>query len=342
MKKLNEKLSAKDIKSLRRGYVSVYEKMDMIYFKVAIKGKGDFEVRSKKGNVFTQVDCVCNSFVNEVVNFANSLPADRLFDDFGQIVIGFFYHPKRVKRFIEYNNIPDDTFILSDYYVKDKEKRDDYLIIEILSPFCPYNVDIGTYMFNFRFSSDSELNVENVKRVVKERGLTFSGNDVDDIEGVILRTVDGKAFSVPFKETPEVDDKISRLLYRDMIVADFLSVMSDKLFTIKANDYVTHMSRAFVEYINSTDIFNRMCIESEDLLPPANGNVIGNLSTDLLDPIMTSICANPLYANTFRVLLMAFSPFKKSLDAFRCDVWHPELMKMTFTFFSNKYITERK
>ena len=42
MKKLNEKLSAKDIKSLRRGYVSVYEKMDMIYFKVAIKGKGDF------------------------------------------------------------------------------------------------------------------------------------------------------------------------------------------------------------------------------------------------------------------------------------------------------------
>lgn len=339
MKKLSDNLSKRDVDSLvKGGFVSVYEKMDMIYFKVSITGPRDFEIRSKKGNPYTEVDYVCNSFIFDVKKFVDALPIDKLFECFGDVIIGFFYHPKRAKRVIEYENIPDNTFIISDYYTKDVMKRDDYLLMEILSPFCPYNMDIGTYMFNMKFHKADDVNPEFVKETVLKKGRTFSGNGVDNIGGVILRTIEGKSFSVIFTPSPEVGDKTSKLLYRDMVVADFLSVMSERFFTIKGDTYLDHMSQAFIEYVNTTDLFTKMYIESDDLIPPFNGNIIGPISLELLDSVTSSICrSNPLYANVFRILIVAFNPHRKSFDVSKRDMFNPELVKMIITFLSNKY-----
>ena len=102
-----------------------------------------------------------------------------------------------------------------------------------------------------------------------------------------------------------------KVLYYPAVLENFCHVVNNNvdIDSIVSGDkeYVDIIYDLFMEYINNTNIFKKMYIEDEDLLPP-NSGYIGDIDYDSLPPTVKVICkVNNTYKNILRILLITFN-----------------------------------
>lgn len=327
-----QQIKDSEIERYREKCLSVYEKLDMVYFKI-VADRGEYYVKTAKGRRLSDVDVIINTVYRDISRFAGCFDVSGALDAFGEFAVGFFYLPVKKPNSITYSEIDEGTFILSDYHVENKDSRDDDLMASFVSKDFKFVVgkdgNMGPFLGKVRLGEwfnkyDDPYTM--VHCVFNEMGTdeTFSGNPVDGIEGIVLR--DGKlAFGVLLNDTRSEMEISSKLIYRDTFLKNFIHTVypeiCDRVIDPR-KDYVSNVCALFVEYIDSTDFFNVMWFEEDDFLPPSGGYV-GDVSYEMLPPIISVICKrNPVYKNILRILLITFNDESclKKFDRFEGEV----------------------
>ena len=313
-------ITDKDLAYMQTHKVTVTEKLDMIYFKVIITESGVYPLTSKNKQI-GKVDCIVNSIYKDIVDFVeNNIKSkyDKLYNTFGNCECGFFFKPVPKTCTIEYANCID-KFILGNLYtsvksMNDMDKFADIINVNSLKPICEKEC-----ICKFDDINDS---IDIVNKMTD--GKTWSGNNIDHIEGIILSC--GKMnYKVTVVDTTPDIEKTTKKLYRDTILENFCHVITDNEnsedIMNSEKDYVNKVCDLFLEYINKTNIFTKMYIEEEDLLPP-NSGYIGDIDYDSLPPTVKIVCkGNNTYKNILRILLITFnrSVFDNKFKNFNTD-----------------------
>lgn len=316
-------ITKKDLDYFNSHPVIVYEMLDLPYFKVDVD-RDHVNITTSKGKNITEVDAIVNSVYNDIREFVINyiaLNCDDIVDVFGPTKLGFFYKPVDKTNIIKYNNIPNGSFILNNFYTADKSAKSVNKLIDIIGD-CFYEFPIITeleYLPDVDINDEPKCLVENIAGVY-----TWSKEPVQYIEGVILSSLDGKKkYKIVVNSTETNIDKSTLKVYRDFVVEDFARVMMDGDYVTDINyntDYVDVMCELFLNYINDSELLLRTHIEPEDLLPPRDG-YIGDINYDKLSSTVSIICnGNELFKNMFRIILVAFQPgnSERKFDSF-CD-----------------------
>jgi hypothetical protein len=294
----------KEISYLRSHPCEIIEKLDMIYFKVVISESG-LSVFNSKNKEITQVDCIVNSVYNNIMNYVHDVIAyrtDDILEMFGPCRIGIFYHPVARTNVISYNSV-SYKFILCDFYTDDKSKNDEQKLSDLLA--------LIERPLIKRFESLPEFSYTDPESVINilTDGKTWSGNGIDDIEGIIIQSPKYR-FQIVETDTTSKLEKESKKLYRDTVLENLANVVFDQnidVATLKGNDYVEKACSLFLEYITKTNLMSKMYIEPEDLLPPTSG-YIGDLVLTRLPSTVRLICkGNSIYKNILRIILVTFN-----------------------------------
>ena len=300
-------ITKKDLAYMQTHRVTVTEKLDMIYFKVVITDSDVYTLNSKNKQI-GKVDCIVNSIYKDIVDFVdNNIKSryDELYNEFGNCDCGFFYKPVPKTCTITYDNCTD-RFILGNLYTSTKKLNDadkfaSMIGVSVLKPIC-----VKDCICKF----DDINNCLDIASRMTD-GKTWSGNDIDKIEGIILSC--GKMnYKITITDTTPNIEKTTKKLYRDTILENFCHVIDnnnketeDILNSDK--DYLDKVYDLFLEYINKTNIFTKMYIEDEDLLPP-NSGYIGDIDYDSLPSTVRLVCkGNSTYKNILRILLITFN-----------------------------------
>lgn len=299
-------ITDKDLVYMRTHKVTVTEKLDMIYFKVAITNDGVYPLNSKNKDI-CEVDCIVNSVYKNIVDFVNDKIASKyneLHNEFGDCVCGFFYKPVPKTCTITYDSCKDE-FIFGNLYTTSKELNDidrfaSIINVSVLKPIC-----LKDCICDFDDINDS---LDIVRKMTD--GKTWSGNNIDNIEGIILSC--GKMnYKVTITDTKPHIEKTTKKLYRDTILENFCRVIdnnNEEAENIINSDkkYVDKIYDLFMLYVNKTNIFTKMYIEDEDLLPPNTG-YIGDIDYSSLPSTIRLVCRNNIYKNILRILLITFN-----------------------------------
>ena len=89
-------LSRYDFKKFISQELKIYEKLDMIYFKIEVNKNGVFPKKRPRYLAVSDIDCICNSIYKDIYEFSQNyiLPHKKeLIDKFGEFTVGFFYLP---------------------------------------------------------------------------------------------------------------------------------------------------------------------------------------------------------------------------------------------------------
>jgi hypothetical protein len=317
-------ITEKDLAYMQTHQVTVTEKLDLIYFKVILNDTGVTTVTAKNKPI-TEIDQIVNSVYKNIISFVDrhiKSNYDSIYNSIGNCEIGFFYRPVPRTCVIEYNNI-DHDFIIGNLFTSVKNNNDiDKLAsligdVSVLKPIC-----IKERICDIPDHYDS-INI--VYEMTD--GKTWSGNSIYEIEGIIL-TCGKLHYKVTVNHTEPNIEKTTKKLYRDTLLENFCNVILDKNNTntdyVLDGDstYVEKIGLLFLDYINRTNIFTKMYIEPEDLLPP-NVGYIGDIDYDAFTPTVKLICkGNELYKNILRILLITFnrSVFENKFKCFNDDV----------------------
>lgn len=295
----------KEISYLRTHPVEIVEKLDMIYFKVVINDSG-FVVLNAKNREITDVDCIVNSVYDDIINYVHnviSYRTDEILDIFGPCEIGIFYHPVPKTNVITYTNVPY-KFILCDFYTEDKEKNDDKKLADFLEL-------IDRPVIKKFESGLPELPYDDNESIIRylTDNKTWSGNSLDEIEGIVIQSPKHRFQVVVNNVTPAVE-KESKKLYRDSVLTNLANVVFDQKIDVaglKGNDYVEKACSLFMEYVIRTNILSKMYIEPGDLLPPTNG-YMGDVVLTKLPSTVRLVCkGNSTYKNILRIILVTFN-----------------------------------
>ena len=300
-------ITEKDLAYMKTHKVTVTEKLDMIYFKVIITDSFVYPLTSKNKQI-GEVDCIVNSIYKDIVDFVdNNIRSihDELYSEFGNCDCGFFYKPVPKTRTITYSNCPD-KFILGNIYTSAKNLNDidkfaHMVNVSSLKPICEKECICKFDDINDSVGIASKMT----------DGRTWSGNSIDDIEGVILSC--GKMnYKITIIDTTPDIEKTTKKLYRDTVLENFCHVMENnnketEIIVNSDKNYLDKVYELFLLYINKTNIFTKMFIEDEDLLPP-NSGYIGDIDYDSLPSTVRLVCkGNNIYKNILRILLITFN-----------------------------------
>jgi len=294
---------------------SVYEKLDMVYFKIKHTDNGAF-LYNRKGKEITIVDRICNSMWETIYNDVVKPLGTEENTNLKGCEIGLFYLPVHKTKVIDYQHLPEKSYYFSDFkaystYVPTLkhpyENFDSPLIIDTNILYERDLVDLGRVDLS---------NAEKASMLIGS-DTTFSGNDIDNIEGVVVTFNDALSkkpisFQIPIVDTKVDIDKFTKSVYRELILTDFANItLSDSNVVYSAlhdnDNYVSAICDLFNHYMNNTDVFFKNAIESEDLLPPHVG-YMGDICIDMLNNVNTKlICKYDQVAkNVLRMLLMTF------------------------------------
>lgn len=324
------KITNKEIeKYSNERYFSVYEKLDMVYFKLHITEDGCI-VRNSKGKEINRIDVITNSVYREIIRFVDAFDKEGAYSKYGEMSAGFFYLPVHKTRVIEYNGIEENTFILSDYYVSRKSFRDDEKFeLYVGSGFnfiSGWNGKIGPYIGKIKLGDwfdKYDNSVSLIHTIFNQLGLdkSVSGNSVSDIEGIILRDK-SSVYEILMNDTRPYIEASSKLIYRDTLLESFIHTITDEKRNSILNsnkDFENKIYDLFLEYVDTTDFFTTMWFEEEDFVPPIDG-YIGDIAYDMVPPIVAMVCRkNPVYKNVLRILLITFSgsPYDNKFKRFK-------------------------
>lgn len=314
-------LTQRELSILEKGPVEIIEMLDCMRFKI-IFTNNDIVVKSAKGKVIDEIDCLVNIFNRNVVEFCYQtmgIKHEDIIRTFGECEITMMYLPPQKFNKISYDNYTGERFIYCGMYTKDKKLKDDDLFLDMCPFVAPYPcIDILQNVTSFEVSD-----------LVKVP--TFSGNSVDDIEGIILRCGNVKC-KLTINDTNSDINPAVKKMYRDIVLEDFSKIIGSSIdtkdFFTDTDDYVSCICNMFYEYVNATDLFNKVYIESEDLLPPSHGSV-GDVDIKYLPPTAKLFCNNKMYMNILRLLLVTF----KTDDLSRFDTFDKHVRDNLYKVF---------
>lgn len=336
IKKLSD-LSAEEIrKFFKDKNITIYEKLDMPYFRVKVNKNGAFPLKSSTNNAITDIDCICNSMYTDICNYVknNILPRkDEVVDRFEEVIIGFFYLPAKKAKRIEYNTIPEKSFIISDVssnsYIPSVKEIHRILQLNcygqpIICSRTFQDDDINT-IINYIEEKKDDLDI--IKYMIKRFSTytdywsdyeTFTGIKIDEIEGVILYNGNYKVQLIVNNTIPNID-KLTTKIYRDVIFKNIADELDEQeiLQMLKDNSklpYIEKVCLVFNNYVGKTDILTKFHIEPEDLLPPHEGYFGEFDMTKIINDETQVICKlNKVYKNVLRLMLHTFSiPLSKN------------------------------
>lgn len=302
------------------------EKMNMFYFKVVVTPIS-CNIISHNHKMITDVERIINDVWEDVISFVNKEIEPRkeyITSKYGNVVIGFFYCPVDKPLSIQYDkflntNIDNNKFIISNIKkINTKEFID-------VSDFC-----LSTRLLNIRgigggpiiiYPNDfiyvlndyihKYISKNDLLKYINDNMETFSGNELNDIEGLIFCEKD-KKYQLIINNTldkREYDREQYELIIKDFI--DFWYNKKDRVYYINGN-YTDILNDIFIDYIKKTNIFNDNNLQSERLLPPGK-RYIGDLNYKLInnDNIKTICKVNDVYKNVYRILYKALKQHKK-------------------------------
>ena len=315
-----KKISVEKVLKFLSNPISIYEKLDMVYFKVKLNKYGSFPLKTPRFTAISDVDCICNSIYNDIYEFAhNSVETYRedIVDMCGDVTIGFFYLPVKKTKVIEYTELPEKTFILSDIYVEDKTRligidvvyallknvgvKNIPLIKEIT-----LNDEQKIKLVNCLGNNNNSLEV--IRTLISE---TYTGNPLIDIEGIILRH-NNEQYQIIVNDTNTEIDKSTKKLYRDIILKQLANLIDDdyiKKISESEETYINKVSDVFLTFMENTDIFAKYSIDPEDLLPPHIG-YFGDINLELYnikEDVKTICKVNDCAKNIYRMFLHTFT-----------------------------------
>lgn len=316
MKNFSE-ISDRELEYFKSHPVYVEEMLDMVSFKMVVKGN-TYSIFSPKGRAITKLDMVVNSVYSDIDKFCYTV-LNAAMGTVGDCTIRFFYLPAKKTKSITYYNAVEGTYFLSDIYVNDKTRvcDKDKLIKDLP------RIVITDNLVELKDGLPKNVNRETPTEQLIEDivgSWSASRNLPKDVEGYILSCGKEKYKVVVNITTPSIDSA-QKLLCRDTIIEDFISRVSDELVdeVIRTKrTYVSRVESLFLEYINSTDISSTLYIDEEDVEPPIVGYV-GDIDYSVFTDTTHLICSsNPFYKNILRMLLITFSasPFDNKFKRF--------------------------
>lgn len=315
--------------------IHIYEKLDMFYFNVIVMENGCTILKSNH-HIIDKIDCIVNSVYTDISNFVNKYiiaNKPKILKNFGECIVGFFYCPVEQPFMIAYKNSPCvGKFILSN--IKSLITNETIKVDQTDSTyFAPESV-LCTYpeIVSLKFDSlnkDTYLNIKSifvnyikgnitgnecistllkaVSDIVKEYDedfcTTFTKIPESEIEGIVIKF--GKySFQILNKE-PEQIDAPPRLHIYDELIKDFLNwyVLSDNDISIE-DDYITTVSKLFINYVNSAD-FPKNYKGSPDNFLPAITSYTADLDYNLInnDTVKVLCKYNELFKNIYRIFI---------------------------------------
>lgn len=296
-----------DLDYMKTHSVTVTEKLDLIYFKVLISEE-QINVVTAKNKPITKIDCIVNSVYKDIMDYVDRIivwKKTSILNTLGPCEVGLFYSPVEKTCTISYPNI-HNNFIVGNLYTKDKSLNN----IENLLNIIPGLVSLTPICIKDDVS-DIDINKTNLELAeYLTGGKTWSGNNINDIEGLIV-SCGRKQYQIIINDTTPHLEKIAKKLCRDTLLENFCNVVltnKDCINILESKrDYVDKVCTLFLEFINSTDIFGKLYVDAEDLLPP-NVGYIGDIDYSSLTPTASLICkGNETYKNILRILLVTFN-----------------------------------
>ena len=337
------KISKKDLDYLMTHEFTVWEKLDMCYFRVEITKIGAIPLKGSTGRVISDIDCVTNSLYKDICDFVNKNVnpiRNQIIDEYGEGYIGFFFLPVIKYHKINYTHLKPKTVILSDwsYDIKMNDDKEYFRILDLtkllrveqpplVTTWNTSDEDNISYMHK-DFSYVLQAYLENTDEDTTRTLLNYlmgnpygpSGNYVSSIEGLIIRT-DKFQYQIKINDTEDNIDKSTKLIYRDTLlnsIAEYYSKNKSSLDDVfnKEESYIDRVSKLFLSYIENTDLFAKFSIDPEDLLPPTSA-YFGDIDFDMIsDSNVKLICKyNEVNKNIFRLFLHTFAQ-KISEDKF--------------------------
>ena len=337
------KISEKDLNYLLTHKFSVWEKLDMCYFRVEITKIGAIALKGSTGKVISDIDCVTNSLYKEICEFVNNNinpVRNEIIEKYGEACLGFFFLPGKKYHKIYYPYLKENSAVLSDWsYNFDITDTDDYIeiiklcdtlqvhrppIISTWNKITMINIQTNfSELANEYLKTKDEHCLKSIIEILmggKDEKNAASGNYIENIEGLIIRT-DKFQYQIKIQDTEDNIDKTTKLIYRDTLlksVADFYENNENTLIDAieKADSYIDRVSKLFLLYLESTDLFTKISFDPEDLLPPTTA-YFGDIDFDMIsDSNVKLICKyNEVNKNIFRLFLHTFSQ-KISEDKF--------------------------
>lgn len=344
------KISQKDLEYLSSHPFTVWEKLDMFYFRVEITKIGAIALKGSTGKVISDIDAVTNTLYKDICDFVNTNVnpvRNQIIEEYGEGYIGFFFLPVKQYHKVNYVLLHPKSAVLSDwsfktdtketldptageYYEKQKhlanilgaEKvpliriwntRENNMITKFYKDF---NDKVKAYIeCENKDTLDDLLNI-----LLGDNPYGATGNYIYSTEGIIIRS-DKFQYQIKLTNTEDDIDKTTKLIYRDTLLksaADYYSANTDYVNSLldKEESYIDRVSKLFLEYIENTDLFAKLSFDPEDLLPPTTA-YFGDIDFDMIsDSNVKLICKyNEVNKNIFRLFLHVFSQ-KISEDKF--------------------------
>ena len=302
MKRISE-ITEKDLNRINAGCsVIIYEKLDAVRFKVEVRDGASVAVLTSKGRPIQDVDAIVNMMIRSILDFSHGLPISEIYDKFGECHMWFCYFPEKKTKTITYENIEPGTFVITNFFTKDKSKKSDDIINYIGKAKGFPIIKVGQF-------KSSEFTGDDISLTNLTDGKSWSGNGLGYIEGLVV-DVDGNQYCIDIFDTKPKIEPSTKLIYRDTIIEDFIHVVPEECFESEFesdHSYVESICNLFLEYVNRTNIFSTMWIEEEDVEPPIEG-YIGDIDYDRLPSTVKIACkGNSVFKNVLRILLVTFS-----------------------------------
>lgn len=327
-----QKNSAK-LNTLLQKEISFYEKLDTFYFNIQIKynsnsGYNEIKFYKSNGKEIDLVERILNKMWEEPISYFNKIP--NVLND--NINIGIYYFPSEMPINTNYKKLFDKSkyYYNTCYLINDKKKTElDFNIAEFYK--IPKYEKLYTGLLTlscikdvYLYLNDNINEISLVKTLINDID-TFSGNSIEDIEGLILKT-NKSNYQIIINEPPKQDLSL-QYFYYDMFIIDFIAyIKNNNVDDLISNNYIQSVCNLFIDYINKTDFVKKYIIEDNNLEFPHIG-YYGGLNFDLLNnEIVKTICvANPIYKNMFTVLLSGLRYKKKPhsvLTEQYCIIWN--------------------
>ena len=311
-------LSKDELNSILHNPITIYEKLDLIYFKVEITKKKIFIYKTPYFKCIDSVDILCNSIYKDINQFVDTLSdfSLKILEIIGECKIGFFYMPDLQTKVINYYTWNKTKFILSDLYTKDKSKNNIDVLYSIIETITEPVPKIGNYVYtdleiNKMQDSIVNSNLQTLVSLLLKTNVSYTGLPISEIEGIVIIS-NNKKYQIQINNTkPNIDKSITKI-YRDTVLTDFIHIIltdSEYINTVCYihDSYVSLICELFSEYINRTELFTKFDIEPVDLEPPHVG-YIGSMDIDNI-PVSTAriLCKyNKLSENILKILLYCF------------------------------------
>ena len=315
-------LSRNDFKDFISQELMIYEKLDMIYFKIEINKNGVFPKKRPRYLAVSDVDCICNSVYKDIYEFSQKyvLSHKKELDKFGEFTIGLFYLPVHKTKIIDYYNLPEKRFILSD--ITNQIDLDDvFQILDcdiLLKEPLIFKGILTNELIDKMLDTYDKSPLEIIKLLCEYNIKPFSNNLPDDIEGYVFKSKN-KIYQLKVNDVePHIEKEITKP-YRDIILQSLAKCVNNDLLNLfNHNDtYIEKIGKTFKYFIRTTDMFSKYKIEPSDLMPPIIG-YFGDLDlTAFNDEDIKNMCAvSKLCKNILRILLHTFTT-PISLDKFK-------------------------